>query len=196
MKTTFLTLFESGGIFMWPLLLFSITAVALIIERGVQIAFFRKKIESLLLYLQTKGESGTTFFSLGGIDLFSLSSDDFDKLVSQEIQLPFDKMFRTLEYISAISAIAPLLGFIGTVSGMIASFQSIASVNKVSVNLVAGGISEALVTTGFGLVIAVVCLTAENFFRFILSSIAHKTEEAVTLTGRMQFSNGKNEDKN
>ena len=196
MKTTFLTLFESGGIFMWPLLVFSIVAVALIIQSGIHIILFQRQINSLLMYFETKGQEGNTFFSLDGIDLFSLVPDDFDKLVSQEIQLPFDKMFRHLEYIAAISAIAPLLGFIGTVSGMIASFQSIASVNKVSVNLVAGGISEALVTTGFGLIIAVVCLTAENLFRFILSSTAHRTEEAVTLTGRRQLLAGNNENKN
>jgi len=184
MRTTFLTLFESGGIFMWPLLVFSITAVAIVIERAVQISLFRKKINSLLLFLGSRGEKGEPFFSLDGIDLFNLQQEEFDKIISQEIQLPFDKMFQHLEYLSAISAIAPLLGFIGTVSGMIASFQSIASVNKVSVNLVAGGISEALVTTGFGLIIAVVSLTAEHLFRFILSSIAHKAEESVTLMGR------------
>ena len=187
MKTTFLTLFESGGIFMWPLLIFSITAAALVIERAVQISFFRKKINLLLLFLESRGKQGKPFFSLEGIDIFSLPGDDFDKFIAQEIQLPFDKMFQHLEYLSAISAIAPLLGFIGTVSGMIASFQSIATVNKVSVNLVAGGISEALVTTGFGLIIAVVCLTGEHFFRFILSSIAHKAEESVTKIGRKKI---------
>lgn len=188
MKTTFLTLFESGGIFMWPLLIFSIAAIAIVIERAVQISSFRKKIISLIQFLETRGKDGEPFFSLQGVDIFSLPVEDFDKLISQEIQLPFDKMFQHLEYLSAISAIAPLLGFIGTVSGMIASFQSIATVNKVSVNLVAGGISEALVTTGFGLIIAVVCLTGEHFFRFILSSIAHKAEESVTMIGRRKLS--------
>jgi len=189
MKTTFLTLFGSGGIFMWPLLIFSIAAVAIVIERAVQISAFRKKINSLLRYLESGGVEGEPFFSLEGIDIFKLPGEEFDKLVSHEIQLPFDKMFQHLEYLSAISAIAPLLGFIGTVSGMIGSFQSIATVNKVSVNLVAGGISEALVTTGFGLIIAVVCLTGEHFFRFILSSIAHNAEESVTVIGRRKISN-------
>ncbi len=183
MNTTFLSLFESGGIFMWPLLIFSITAVALILECSIQTILFKQKISSLLLFLNSGGEKGSTFFRLDGVNLFRLSSEDFDKIVGREVQLPFDRMFQRLEYISAISAIAPLLGFIGTVSGMISSFQSIADANKVSVNLVAGGISEALITTGYGLIIAVVCLAAEHLFRFILTAAAHKTEETVTLAG-------------
>ena len=188
MSTTVFNLFKSGGIFMWPLLLFSVIAIALILERSIQIILFKKKIHLLIEYLESKGKKGKSFFSLKDIDLFSQSQDNFDRLVTQETQLPFDRMFQNLEYLAAISAVAPLLGFIGTVSGMIASFQSIASVNKVSVNLVAGGISEALITTGFGLIIAVISLSGEHLFRFILSSLAHKTEESVTILERHQFS--------
>ncbi|MCK5197105.1 MAG: MotA/TolQ/ExbB proton channel family protein [Spirochaetales bacterium] len=188
MSTTVFNLFKSGGIFMWPLLLFSVIAIALILERSVQIILFKKKIHLLIEYLESRGKQGKSFFTLKDIDLFSQSQENFDRLVTQETQLPFDRMFQNLEYLSAISAIAPLLGFIGTVSGMIASFQSIASVNKVSVNLVVGGISEALITTGFGLIIAVISLSGEHLFRFILSSLAHKTEESVTILERHQFS--------
>jgi biopolymer transport protein ExbB len=189
MSTTVYSLFQSGGVFMWPLLLFSILAVTLILERSIQIFLFSKKINLLIEYLESNGKKGKSFFSLTGIDLFAQDNTNFDNLVTQETQLPFDKMFQNLEYLSAISAVAPLLGFIGTVSGMIASFQSIASVNRVAVNLVAGGISEALITTGFGLIIAVVCLSGEHLFRFVLSSLAHKTEKSVTLIERKRFSN-------
>ncbi len=188
MSITIFSLFKSGGIFMWPLLLFSVLAITLILERSIQIFLFRKKINLLLEYLESSGKKGKSFFSLKGIDLFAQNNEDFDSLVTQETQLPFDKMFQNLEYLSAISAVAPLLGFIGTVSGMIASFQSIATVNKVAVNLVATGISEALITTGFGLIIAVISLSGEHLFRFILSSLAHKVEEAVTLIERKRFS--------
>ena len=188
MSTTVFNLFKSGGIFMWPLLLFSVIAIALILERSIQIILFKKKIHLLIEYLESRGKQGKSFFTLKDIDLFSQSQENFDRLVTQETQLPFDMMFQNLEYLSAISAIAPLLGFIGTVSGMIASFQSIASVNRVSVNLVAGGISEALITTGFGLIIAVISLSGEHLFRFVLSSLAHKTEESVTVLERHQFS--------
>ena len=180
----FQSLFNSGGIFMWPLLVFSITGAALILESCVQIIFFRRKISRFLLFIRSIGQDGEPFFNIDGIDLFSLTEEKFDKLITQETQLTFDKMFQRLEYLSAISAVAPLLGFIGTVSGMIASFQSIADANKVSVNLVAGGISEALITTGYGLIIAVFCLAAEHLFRFIINSAAHKTEETVTIAGR------------
>ena len=91
---------------------------------------------------------------------------------------------KTSNNLSAIGAIAPLLGFIGTVSGMISSFQSISNVNKVSVRLVAGGISEALVTTGFGLIVAVVCLAGEHIFRFFLTARAHRLSEEISILTR------------
>ena len=110
--------------------------------------------------------------------------NDIESLVEQELQMSFDGMLKNLEYLSAIGAIAPLLGFIGTVSGMISSFQSISSVNKVSVRLVAGGISEALITTGFGLIVAVVCLAGEHIFRFFLTARAHRLTEEISLITR------------
>ncbi len=184
MNTTISALFFSGGIFMWPLLVLSAAGVALIIECLIQMFFFNKSISQFQIFLKSSGAQGRLLPGFEQTDLFSQSADDFEKYIGQEVQLVYDRMFRRLEYLSAISAVAPLLGFIGTVSGMIASFQTIADANKVSVNLVAGGISEALITTGFGLIIAVICLASEHLFRFVLTASAHSVEELVTRIAR------------
>jgi len=170
---------------MWPILILSIIAVAIIIERIISLFFFQKKTGLLLLFLDRKKDiSG---FNNIDTSVFKLDKNDFNCVLEDEIQLVFDKFMKNIEVLSAISAIAPLLGFIGTVSGMIASFQTIAELDKISINHVAGGISQALITTGFGLIVAVICMSAERIFSFYFKSRAHTIEERVTNTIRKHY---------
>ena len=180
MRTQLINIFISGGIFMWPIAVLSLAAIAIIFERIATTFFFRYETRKYLLFLKSRGREGKSLYDISGKQLFDMPADEMEKAIEQELQMYFDRMHRTLEYLSAIGSIAPLLGFIGTVSGMISSFQSIASANKVSVTLVAGGISEALITTGFGLIIAVVCLSGEHIFRFYLTLKAHRLEEEIS----------------
>jgi len=94
--------------------------------------------------------------------------------------MEFDRMGKPIELIAALGGIAPLLGFLGTVSGMIAAFQAIALADKISIKLVAGGIAEAMITTGFGLIVAIPCMFMESFFRYYLTSRAHKASEELS----------------
>ena len=71
---------------------------------------------------------------------------------------------RGLVWLATIVSIAPMLGFTGTVSGMIRSFRDIAAANDISPTIVASGISEALLTTLFGLVVAIIIQIFHNFF--------------------------------
>ena len=169
---------------MWPIAVLSIAAVAIILERIVRTSMFHYQTNLFVEFLRSEGAEGRSFLDDSGTSLFSLHVDELEKLIEQELQMSFDGMFKNLEYLSAVGAIAPLLGFIGTVSGMIASFQTISAANKVSVTLVAGGISEALITTGFGLIVAVICLTGEHIFRFFLTARAHKLSEEVSMITR------------
>ena len=171
---------------MWPIAVLSVAAIAIILERFASSFFFRHETRLFLSFLKTRGREGKSLFEISGSELFEIPVEDMEKIIEQELQMYFDRMHRNLEYLAAIGSIAPLLGFIGTVSGMISSFQSIASVNKVSVTLVAGGITEALVTTGFGLIVAVICLSGEHIFRFLLTLRAHRLEEEISLLIRKE----------
>jgi biopolymer transport protein ExbB len=180
-----ISIFIAGGPFMWPILILSIAAVAIILERIIQLVFFQKKTNLLLSFLEKKSEnSGFEFIDSS---VFGLDKNDFNRIMEDELQLVFDKFMKNIELLSAVSAIAPLLGFIGTVSGMIGSFQTIAKLDKISINHVAGGISEALITTGFGLIVAVICMSAERVFSFYFRNRAHKIEERVSNTIRKNY---------
>jgi biopolymer transport protein ExbB len=71
---------------------------------------------------------------------------------------------RGLIILATVANVAPLLGFLGTVSGMISAFEAIAQAEQVSAKLVASGISEALITTMSGLTIAIPTQVAHNLF--------------------------------
>ena len=93
---------------------------------------------------------------------------------------------RGLVWIATVANIAPMLGFLGTVSGMINAFDSIALAGEIEPTLVASGISEALITTAAGLTIAIPTQAAYNYFvtridRFILDMEEASTELVDTL---------------
>ena len=71
---------------------------------------------------------------------------------------------KNMIWLNLVITIAPLLGFTGTVAGMITAFDSIEAANNISPAVVAGGISQALLTTAFGLIVAIIIQFFQNFF--------------------------------
>jgi biopolymer transport protein ExbB len=87
---------------------------------------------------------------------------------------------KNLIWLATIIAVAPMLGFLGTVWGMIQSFDSIKKANDISPAIVAGGISIALITTMFGLVVAIIIQTLHNYFVSRIDKLIVDMEESST----------------
>lgn len=87
---------------------------------------------------------------------------------------------KNLIWLATIIAVAPMLGFLGTVWGMIQSFDSIKKANDISPAIVAGGISVALITTMFGLVVAIIIQTLHNYFISRIDKLIVDMEESST----------------
>ena len=87
---------------------------------------------------------------------------------------------RGLVVISSVATIGPLLGFLGTASGMINAFETIAAAEQVNAKLVASGISEALITTASGLAIAIPAQAAYNYFISRVDNFVIEMEQAST----------------
>ena len=85
---------------------------------------------------------------------------------------------RGLVWLSTVANLAPLVGFLGTVSGMIRAFNDIAAAGDVDPSVVAGGISEALITTASGLVVAIPVQAAYNFFLSKIDKIIIDLQES------------------
>ncbi len=96
-----------------------------------------------------------------------------------EAQERIRRMENGFNYLTALSSIAPLTGFLGTVSGMIGAFKSIAAATDVNAQLVANGIYEALITTVFGLIIAIAALVAYNLLVQRVDTFAAETSKCI-----------------
>ena len=84
---------------------------------------------------------------------------------------------KNMIWINSVITIAPMLGFTGTVVGMIKAFEDIKMANDISPAVVAGGISQALLTTAFGLIVAMIMQVAQNFFVSIIDKLILDMEE-------------------
>jgi biopolymer transport protein ExbB len=91
-----------------------------------------------------------------------------------------EKLMQRISYISVVAAIAPMLGLLGTVQGMIAAFASLAKAGVAVISLLAANIGQALYTTAAGLCIAIPCLCAFALFRNKANRITLRME-AITL---------------
>jgi biopolymer transport protein ExbB len=176
-------LFAAGGIVMWPLLGCSVLTVALIAERSrfwyrIYKRQNRAVREALKLYrlddlpgalakLQQNKDLPIPRIFLSALELEKPTPEKFRLALESEAQaeIPFLKRFQTV--LETIVGLAPLLGLLGTVLGLILSFQglNIGDVGGTKTTVVSAGISEALVSTATGMVVAIFTLVAVNTFR-------------------------------
>ena len=154
-------LFKLGGPFMWILLIFSIATMALIVERCIYIFWHDCKVEPLakeikamlkngkkdaaetkLASLSNKHTVATILLSL--LENAKFGENRMEAAAQAEAQERIRRMESGFNYLTALSSIAPLTGFLGTVSGMIGAFRSIAEATDVNAQLVAENIALQL----------------------------------------------------
>lgn len=179
--------FLQGGPMMWPLLICSIIGVIFIIERGI--AYYRVKgdtaeivsevRESLLdRELRQSVEICETFDHPVAVTLksgllrYGKSDREIEKAMESVALHEISKLEKGLWILATIASVAPLFGFLGTVTGMIGSFRALAEVGLGNPEAVADGISQALITTATGLAIALPVQAAYNFFNSRVSQFA------------------------
>ena len=101
-----------------------------------------------------------------------------EKAISAFGGMQMSLLERGLVWISLFIALAPMLGFLGTVVGMVAAFDRIEAAGDISPSIVAGGIKVALLTTIFGLISAIILQIFYNYIVTKIDSITHKMEES------------------
>jgi biopolymer transport protein ExbB len=83
-------------------------------------------------------------------------------------------------FLVALGSLSPLTGFLGTVTGMIGAFKSIAEAPDVNAQIVAGGIYEALITTVFGLIVAIIAMVFHSIFTHIVDNFTAEVEKTCS----------------
>ncbi len=188
-------MFKLGGWAMWPLLLFSIVTMSIIIERFFYFMLHNLKVEDVKKNVLENIKEGRIADALeycascpakllsaqifsAGIRVLNLGEHRMEKAMETEASEKINALEGGFNLLLAIGSIAPITGFLGTVSGMIGAFSSIAKADEVNAQLVAGGIFEALITTAYGLSIAIVAVSAYYILIHIVDKFSARVEEA------------------
>ena len=186
-------LFIAGGNFMWPLLLSLLIGIAVAVERLIVFSKARldvnKFLEQLGGYIRKGDLSGAeslcdrtkgpvSAILRAGLLRRDKGLTDVEKAIESAGSIEMAHLEKGLVVLASVSSIAPMLGFLGTVSGMIRAFGEIAAAKNVDASLVAGGIQEALITTATGLVIAIPIQMANNYYIAKIGRFVTDMEEA------------------
>jgi len=187
---TLLDLFTLGGPVMWPLALFSVFTVAIVLEKCIYLLSHnlttKKLAEEVCSIIEQTGKKEALDRIRQESDrmlcknafIAALASEKKCTAVASECTVEIN---RFLGFLSALGTVAPITGFLGTVTGMISAFMSIAQADNISARLAATGIFQALITTAFGLVISVVAVVFCYIFTGISEQFAFSLENSCNL---------------
>jgi biopolymer transport protein ExbB len=171
--------FVDGGPFMWPILVLFIFGLGFALERFYSLMmssinskkFFAEVKDSLNsvgvdgaldLCNKTRGPVAEVFHA--GLSRSHRGLDEVEKAIQNAGTVEMSFLEKNMIWLNLVVTVAPMLGFTGTVAGMISAFDSIEAANNISPAVVAGGISQALLTTAFGLIVAIIIQLLQNFF--------------------------------
>ena len=197
MDFSLLTLFNMGGAFMWPLLFFSVATVAITLERTIFLFYHNLRLDDLEEQVAKCIHKGNLLKAKENLELLSnrrmgarvllamvgrtdIPEYHIEKAVEAEAMACITELESGFSFLTALGSLSPLTGFLGTVSGMIGAFRSISEAEDVSAQIVASGIYEALVTTAFGLSIAIIAMVAHSLFSYFVDKFASDTERACS----------------
>jgi biopolymer transport protein ExbB len=189
---------HGGGFVMYPLLILSLTAIVVIVERAIAFHQYGQAPGSLIKDViadvrndqfgsaveRCEHQSGPLSACLLVVlrhHVHIHTMNEIERLVEETGEEYFIRLERFLPILDTTTTISPLLGLLGTIVGMIGAFNAIAIQSHHGNNdAVLAGVGEALYATATGLIIAVVCFAAYNYFTARLRYLSAETEQAAT----------------
>jgi biopolymer transport protein ExbB len=184
---------EGGPFFMGIVLLTLILGLAIAIERIIYLNMASTNTDKLINNIEeafnsggveaakevcrnTKGPVASIFYQ--GLDRMDEGVDAAEKAVVSYGGVQMGLLEKNVSWLSLFIALAPMLGFMGTVIGMIGAFDAIEAAGDISPAVVAGGIKVALLTTVFGLIVAIILQIFYNYIISKIDSIVNSMEDA------------------
>ena len=184
-----------GGPLMWPILLCSVLVITIVLERLYHLRRARAGLPNLLSCLKNllrEGKLGeaerlcrdtpgpVAHILAMGIHLHNRPPEEKEKILVRAGSRELRRLEKNLGTLGVIGHISPLLGLLGTVTGMIRAFIKIQELGgRVDASVLAGGIWEALITTAAGLSVAVPALVFHHYFEGRVDNFSHQMKEAA-----------------
>ncbi len=189
-----LEIFFKGGVIMWFILLSSIIGLAVVIDRFIVLRRAKINVPAFMVrirgFIKKKDISGAISYCMQekspvanivrkGLKKYKFGHDRVKEAIENAGNQEVSKLEKGLIVLASVAGIAPLLGFLGTVTGMIQAFMTIQDLaGAANPSDLAGGIWEALITTAFGLIVGIPALALYNYF---LSAVKKLVSEMETV---------------
>jgi len=189
-RMTLLDMLVQGGLLMIPIAVLSVIAIIVIVERWRVISKSSMKMEGFLADVHDMLTEGNVRQAIRyceqtdkplarilvkGLQRLGRPIKEIEDAIMSSGKAEAYRLESKMDWLATIAGVAPLLGFLGTVTGMIEAFQQIQTMEgQVNASLLAGGIWEALITTAFGLLVGII---AYGFYNFLLTKINRKIFE-------------------
>jgi biopolymer transport protein ExbB len=172
---TWFELLAKGGVIMVPIFLLSLAALYIFIERYLYLSKAAKHKKEFVANIKSALQAGditsaksfarmepsaTGIIILSGINSIGKPTRDIESTLESATNIQVAEMENHTGYLGIIAGVAPMLGFIGTISGIIQIFYNISLSDNISIGIIAGGLYEKMITSGSGLVVGVLAYCA------------------------------------
>lgn len=190
---TLIDLILKGGFIMIPIFILSILTVYIFVERYLTIKNATKNTDLLVASVNNAVKAGNlndaktaahanksaiSNILLKGIAKIGQPIKNIEASMEAAGKIEVMKLEKNLGILGIIAAIAPMLGFVGTISGVIKIFYNISLADNISIGLIAGGLYEKMVTSAAGLIVGMLAHTAYHYLNILLESVVFKMESA------------------
>lgn len=201
-ELTLLDLLFKGGVFIIPLLIFSALTVYIIIDKFLLIRKMEKIDESQVREIHellSKGELepaiGTlkhsneaySFIFLPALYRVGQPIEEIERAVESSVSIYRTRMSRSISYLGLFARLSPMIGFIGSIAGIVKIFYGISVTDNISIGVISGGLYEKMISSGLGLIVGVVAFAGYHLLTSRIESFIDKVEiEAFDLIGIIQ----------
>jgi biopolymer transport protein ExbB/TolQ len=186
-------IFKQGGFIMWPLLIFSVGIWVITIQKILYLVKFKKDSKhyleeaSRIIHTQKLSEMEYLYKNCPEViakahyAIFdeAMSREDYEQRLQRRLSETNADLKKNLWMLGTIASSAPFVGLFGTVWGIMESFKSIGASGKAGFSVVAGSISEALIATGSGILVAVIAVMFYNYLQVKISSVASEFKNGL-----------------
>jgi biopolymer transport protein ExbB len=181
-----------GGPIMIPILLLSVITIYLFVERWLYISSVTKRnpdfVEGVAEHLDKGNDAAAKQFAQKDTSatgrtiypaLFFMGHPfrEIESVMESSAEIQIGKMERNLGYLGIIAGVAPMLGFIGTISGIIKIFYNISASNDISIGIIAGGLYEKMITSGAGLIVGAIAFTCYHILNLRIQRFSLNLQE-------------------
>lgn len=189
-----LDLIIKGGWVMIPIGILSVLAIFLIVERYITISRAKKVDPNFMANIREFLLAGKTDAALSmckstntpiarllekGLKRLGKPIKEIESAVENTGKLEIYKLEKNMNYLGIIAGIAPMLGFVGTISGVIKIFYNISIANNISIDLIAGGLYEKMITSAAGLVVGIIAHIGFHLLNSMIDRVVFQVESTA-----------------